>query len=62
MRNLNCGKSSSTMWTASVIFKKLSNVNIYPLDENSPNLVTLKRTPTQKAIKLQKLGRFRGIE
>jgi hypothetical protein len=29
------------MWTTSVIFNKLLKVIIYPLSENSPNLVTL---------------------
>jgi hypothetical protein len=29
------------MWATFVIFKKLTKVNLHPMGENSPNLVTL---------------------
>jgi hypothetical protein len=36
------------MWANFVIFKKLPKANICPLDENSPNLVTLSKTKNGK--------------
>jgi hypothetical protein len=33
--------SSRTKWATSAILKKMSKVNIHPMDENAPNQVTL---------------------
>jgi hypothetical protein len=35
-----------------LLFKKLANVNCHPMGENSPNLVTLKISKTQKAAQM----------
>jgi hypothetical protein len=50
IHNLYFGKSSRKLWAISVITWKLPQVKIRPLDENSPNLVTLASNNFQKDI------------